>query len=592
MSLTLALNAAVSGLQVNQAALQVTSNNITNANTPGYTRKIASQEALSIGGIGTGVKAGAVNRQIDSYLDKQVRTASSDLASLTAQSGYFEQMQALFGSPGSNSSVSASLDQFETALQALAVTPDDPTLRSQVVAKGVIVARQLNDMSSGVQDLRLQADREIAGSIGIINQQLTKIASLNDEISRLTALHQSTAELEDQRDGALNKLSEQMDVSTFARDTGEIVVLNHAGTVMVDGDPSLLSYTPAASMQAASAYPGSLQPIMLGGVDITQDFRSGRIAGLLNLRDNTLPDLGAQTSELALGLRDQVNRAHNEGSGLPAAATLTGSRPQTAATAAPFTGPLQIALVNSDGSQAFTATIDTADVSPPNAANFAAAIKAAGVAAGFPAAWDASESGGVVTIAGAGYGIALSGGTVVDPDPVSGGTKSVSDFLHLNDFFVATNSTGGDVAAVIAVRSDIAANPNLMARGTLRLDTRTGTWGLSSGDGSVAQGLAAALSGATDFPAAGGMAAMQRTLADYGAAILSKNATDAQNLTSSLGSKQALFDQLQLRSSSISGVNIDEEMASLITLQNAYSASARLVNTVSDMLDTLMNIGR
>ncbi|MBX6323153.1 MAG: flagellar hook-associated protein FlgK, partial [Rhodospirillaceae bacterium] len=362
MSLTLALNTALSGLQVNQAAIQITSNNITNANTPGYTRKVAQLGTVVLGNNGAGVSLDNIGRLVDTYLNNEVRSSSSELASLKVQDGYQDQVQALFGSPGSNSSVSSFLDQFESALQALSAAADDPTLRSQAVSAAVTLARNLNQMSQGVQGLRLQADRDVAGSVAIVNDQLEAISNLNAEISRLKGLGQPTSELEDQRDLALSKLSEQMDISTFTRPSGEIVVLNSAGRVLVDGPAHKLSYTPAASMSAGSVYdpnavpPGSLQGIMLDGLDITKDFRSGRIAGLLELRDSTLPTLGAEVSQLALTLRDAVNRVHNDGTGMPAATTLTSSRAQTAA-AASLSGTLRVTLVNADGTQAYTAVV-------------------------------------------------------------------------------------------------------------------------------------------------------------------------------------------------------------------------------------------
>src|SRR3954469_2645748 len=98
MSLTLALNTALSGLQVAQSAIQVTSNNITNANTPGYSRKIANLETVVLGNTGAGVNMASVTRQVDNYLAREARSSSSDLTSLTTQNSYYEQMQSLFGS--------------------------------------------------------------------------------------------------------------------------------------------------------------------------------------------------------------------------------------------------------------------------------------------------------------------------------------------------------------------------------------------------------------------------------------------------------------------------------------------------------------
>jgi flagellar hook-associated protein 1 FlgK len=584
MSLTLALNSAVAGLQVNQASIQVTSNNVANANTPGYTRKVASQEQVRLGGVGAGVKLSNVGRQVDTYLTKELRTALGQLGDLKVQSIYYERLETLFGAPGSNSSLSASLDRFGQAVQAIAAAPEDPTLRSQVVAQGVSLSLQISQAAASVQQLRQQADADISAAIEIVNTELGTIQKLNVEIARMKALDQGTAELEDQRDAALKRLSEQMDVSTFTRESGEMVIMNRAGRVMLDGSAELLSHNAVSNMQADLVYPGGVDGITLNGVDVTAEFRSGRIAGLIEMRDNTLPNLAAETNQLATSLRDAVNRVHNEGSGLPAAGTLTGSRAQTG-TAASLTGTVRITLVNADGTQAFTAVVPAPGTL--DAAGFAAAINTA--LAGFGGS-SASESGGVVTIDGAGYGVVLSGGTV---DPGGGApATNVSDFLHLNDFFVGDNPTGSDYASVMSVRSDIVANPNLLSRGELRLDALSGNYYLSAGDDAVVQRLAETMTGTVAFPAAGAMAAVTQGFSAYAASILAKTASDQASIDTQLGSKQAVTDELQFRADSASGVNLDEEMANLVTLQNAYAASARLITTVTEMFDMLMSIGR
>src|SRR5690606_16116939 len=164
-------------------------------------------------------------------------------------------------------------------------------------------------------------------------------------------------------------------------------------------------------------------------------------------------------------VRDEINAIHNEGSGHPAATTLTSSRAQTA-TAASLTGTVRITLVNPDGSQAYTAVVPAPGTL--DAAGFAAAINAA--LGGFGGA-SASATGGVVTINGAGLGVVITGGTV---DPGGGlPVTSVSDFLHLNDLFVGDDPLGLDNAAVLQVRSDIVADPERLSRGSLQFDAVT-----------------------------------------------------------------------------------------------------------------------
>jgi len=586
MSLTIALHNALTGLQTNQAALQVTSNNIANANTAGFTRKIVDQQHIVLEGQGAGVDLTAIRRHVDEFLVTELRASTSSLAGMQAQDSVLQRVQNMFGSPSSDTSIGAAISRFATDLAALAASPETASLRLTVVAAGEALAQQLNAMSLEVQQLRFEADQKIAAAATIVNDQLSAIDELNGQISRGKANNQPTADLEDQRDIALGKLAEQIGIRTFTRDNGEVVVFTGTGRVLLDQTFQPLSHAPVSSMTAGFAYPGVVTGIMSGGVDITGDLLSGRIGALVDLRDDTLPELTAEISRLAQTLRDEVNRVHNEGSGRPAPTTLTGSRAQ-AGTAALLAGTVRITLVNADGTQAFTGVV--AAPGALDAAGFATEINV--VLAGFGVGASANAAGGVVTINGGGtYGVVLSGGTIT---PGGGApVTNLSDFLHLNDFFVGDDPAGADHAAVIAVRSDIVSNPHRVSRGQLRLDPVAGTYYLSAGDNTVIQRLATKFNEQLVFAAAGNLPQTGATLADYGATILALVSSDYATLSDQLARKQALFDELDFRSRSISGVNMDEELANMVVLQNAYAASARIITTAAEMFDVLTAMGR
>ncbi len=584
MSLNVSLFNALTGLQTNQSALQVTSNNVTNANTPGYTRKSAQQESIVIGGSGAGVKLSNVTRLVDDFLVKQLRSASSEVGNYKAQNDFLQYVQDLFGSLNSQSSIGASISNFAAKSESLAATPESASARASVVSAADAVARQLNSMSREIQQLRSQADQEISKSVDIVNQQLGEIDRLNGEIARNKVQGQPTGDLEDKRDLAVNKLTEQIDVNYFTRSTGELVIFTRNGRTLLSGDPLMVSHAPVAATSAATVYPGGIDGIMVGSYDITNEIGSGRLAALVQMRDSNLPALTAEISTLAATLRDEMNRIHNDGSGFPAATTLTGSRAQTG-TAVSLTGTVEITLLNADGTQAYTATV--AAPGTLDAAGFATEINTA--LAGFGGSL-ATESGGVVSINGGGtYGVVISGG-VVDP---GGGqqTTSVSDFLHLNDFFVGDDPTGTDYAATLAVRGDILSDPARMSRGVLRLDAVSGEYYVSPGDNEIAQRLAARFQDQISFGQAGELTSISTTFAGYGAEILSVATARYNRAQDSLDFQTTVAQDLDYRASSMSGVNVDEEMSNLVLYQNAYAASARLVTVVSDMYDVLLQMG-
>lgn len=584
MSLNIALQNAVTGLQTNQAAMQVTSNNVTNANTVGYTRKIVNQSHIVIGAQGAGVELESVQRYVDEHLNKQVRSTKSTLGSLGVSETYYQRIQDMFGTLASNSSIGAAITDLGKEFEALAANPESASQMQVSVAQAVAVAQELNSMSRDIQQLRFEADKEIAAAVDIVNDQLAQIDELNAEIARNKVMGVPTGDLEDKRDIALSKIAEQIDINYFERSTGEMVIFTLSGRTLLNSDPVTLSHTPVSSMSASFTYPGIVDGIDVNGADITGEIRSGRLAALIEMRDTALPNLTAEINNLAVSLRDEINRVHNQGSGLPAATTLTSSRAQTG-TAASLAGTVQITLLNADGTEAYTATV--AAPGTLDAAGFATAIDAA--LAGFGGS-SASEAGGVVTIDGAGYGVAISGGTV---DPGGGlPVTNVSDFLHLNDLFVGEDPLGLDNAAVLSVRSDIVADPALLSRGAVQYDALTTTYYVSSGDNSVAQALAAKFNERQSFAAAGGLPTTSETFAGYGSAILSLVSANGNTVSDRITYETAVANELEYRATSLSGVNMDEEMSNLILYQNAYAASARIVTVVNEMFQTLDNMAR
>ena len=147
------------------------------------------------------------------------------------------------------------------------------------------VASQLRDTSKGIQELRSGADQAIASSVEDVNEQLKTIASLNSQIKQAAAVGQPTGDLEDQRNTALQEVASRMDVSYFLSSTGDMQVYTTSGQALVDGSVHLLSHTASASVTASTTYDpastGGLGGIMLNGVDVTSQIKSGDIGALI-----------------------------------------------------------------------------------------------------------------------------------------------------------------------------------------------------------------------------------------------------------------------------------------------------------------------
>jgi flagellar hook-associated protein 1 FlgK len=159
--------------------------------------------------------------------------------------------------------------------------------------------------------------------------------------------------------------------------------------------------------------------------------------------------------------------------------------------------------------------------------------------------------------------------------------------VNFSSFFGVGSHFGADRASNFAVRGDIAANPALLSLGQVNAG---GTPALTVGDTRGSLALQALAQKTVKIPAAGGTAAANTTLNTYAAQILAGVGQAAAQVQTQSNDQQALQTELQSRSNSVSGVNLDEELANMVTFQNAYNASARIITTAQQLFTTLMQM--
>lgn len=596
MSLSFALSNALSGLQANQAALSVISSNVSNANTEGYTRKVIQQTSVVLNDQGAGVNIDSVVRRVDDRLQLELRETISSQRQLAVLERFYASTQNLFGSLSDDSALSADVDVLAGAITNLSASPESNSLRGVVIDDANALAREVSSLAMNVQELRLDADREITRIVGLINEQLDNIVELNEKIAQNVASNQPTAEFEDKRDMAINEIAQYLDINYFTRTTGEVVVYLDSGLPIVDSAPRYLSHNSVSAMGATVTHAGnSIDGIDSGGVDITNQIQRGELAALIEMRDVTLPRMQESLDRFAEKLRDEINLAHNQGSGLPPANTLTGTRSFAAPATdnVTLTSAVRIAVTDANGTvvdffdlAAGTYTID--DIRDQINANIGTNATATTAANG-PLAISADNAANGIAI------VDLGAQTVTD-----NGTSSTyggfSYFFGLNDFFVTPGNVTNDaitgIAQGLSVRSDLNQATGNLSRGSLSSDPAlaVGDLGIAQGDNSVADAMAAAFGQNFTFAAAGDVPQITSTLSGYAAEILGVNAIQAARNTDDLEFETSLEEQLSLRFQAQVGVNVDEEMANLILYQNAYAASARVITTTQEMFDDLQRI--
>ena len=610
MSLSGSLFNAVSGLQTAQRQINVTSGNVSNSNVEGYSRKTAPAITAMTAGQNSGVDLGAVRREVNAYLDSEVLRADTQLGALDVKTEFMQRLTQLFGTLENDSTLANGLNDLSAAMEQLAIEPNSASVRNDVVEAADSLVRRLNDFATETKDLRVEADRQIAQGVQEVNGALDRIGELNDEISKATALGRPTGELEDERDRQLGRLSQWMDISTFSRDNGEIVVMGSTSqggaSTLVDSRAVQFDYDNANQL-GATAEPGRY-PEAVDDPDTTLDSSTGgKLGALFDLRDSTLTDFHRDIDRLAQSVRDRVNAAHNQGTfANEGVDQMTGSTMTTGETAdiavtSRDSDPATITFSAVDASGAVTDsfTVDfsgftgttTADlVTHMNTYTDVAGDQLASV--GVNASLNGSDQ---LTFTGTGDFTLDTNNTQVSGDFAGGSPKSLSHYYGMNNLFETPGRTVDpddgswdltNTAQDLRLRSDIAADPALLSRG--RASATVGDQAVADGDNATANALAAAFETGGDIGRGGKLPAIQDVkLADYAGDLLSYYATSTQRTETARDFQETMRDELKFRADSESGVNIDEELSNMITFEQAYNASARVISTVQQMFDTL-----
>ncbi|MGC2855646.1 flagellar hook-associated protein FlgK [Novispirillum sp. DQ9] len=624
MSLLGALNSAVTGLKVNQLAVDVTSRNVANAGTEGYTRKISPRENMIVGSNGAGVRANATTRQVNFHLQERLRVEQSRFAKLDVQSDYLRQVDQMFGSADQEGSISYAINDLAIALGALVDTPENAGVRAAVISQADTIARQLNQMSGTIQNLRSQAEQSIAAAVDDVNDALKAIEDLNREIANRKTAGQSTADLEDRRDVHLATVAHNLDIRTIERSDGSLAVFTNGGYTLVSDKASRLEFDNRHLLSAEDLYSdtaeergvGTLTLVSPGGTraDLLKSSppREGKIAGLLDMRDNALVEAQNQLDELAhslaVSLSDDVTdiTAENYTFALPAPPadgdrlaltyqTSGGSRTVTAYFVEP---PITASMADRVPDPDNTVFVDRTAADPAAALIAALGTLSPAVPTGATGVIESAAAGEVSVPAGSRNLIKGLSYHSLTTDSATG--PALNLFRDGNPLVGApkdyTAAVGDDTYVRRGYAARISVNTDLTNDNT-RLVTYVQDDGTETalGDTTRASLLLDRLTTYTmtfsrDTALGGQSTAYKGTVLDMSRALTSYQGMQAA-ATKAQATDQATRTQLlEERFQSQSGVNVDDEMAQLIMLQSSYAACAKVVRTVDAMFESLLSL--
>jgi len=234
MDLIHALGTALSGINAAQANLGIVAGNVANAQTPGYVARSAAQIATTSGDGSESVRIASINRLLDGFVQAQLRTETAGGAYADVQAKFYQQLQQVYGQPGTDASLDGVFNKFTTAVQALATTPSSASVQAATINAAQALVQQLNSATLSIQGLRTQADQGIADDVQKVNQALKQIADINQHVAGTNANDSAAAALEDQRDQAIDQIASLLDIRVSLGSDNQVSICNHLRHVAAD----------------------------------------------------------------------------------------------------------------------------------------------------------------------------------------------------------------------------------------------------------------------------------------------------------------------------------------------------------------------
>jgi flagellar hook-associated protein 1 FlgK len=565
MTLFSTIQLSANALTAAQLGLQVTSNNIANANTPGYLRQRLIQSPAipqRYGNLvlGLGVEVDAIVQVTDRFLQERLRSAESDVARGEMQTDVYAQLEAIFGEL-SDTDLSTSLTEFFGSIHEILNQPESTSVRNLAVLQGRTLTEDFRRLFQLVQDVRKDVDSRVVAAADEINGLLATIADLNEQIVIDEGGDVSDSDavgLRDRRAAALSDLAKLIDIRTAEQPAGDVAVYS-GGDFLVFAN-TFRAVTTATSVDRRL----TVHDIRIAETDAPVPTSSGKVAGLYAARDEVLGGALDDLDALAQALIFEFNKVYSGGQGLVGHTDLSAqfavsdialALDAAGLDFAPTSGVFEVHTHNAQ-----TGLRETTDIvidlnslgTDTTLADLAAALDAID---GISATIDAQRR------------LQITSDSPAIDFAFGDDTSGVLAALGIGTFFT------GSHAYDMGIHQDVRDNPAKFAASLNGVGEDT----------QVAGRLANLLS--TPLASQG-----NRSLAAIYDEMTSDIAQGAAATRSATEGFRTFQRTLEAQHLGISGVNLDEEAVRMITYQRAFQASARVIQTIGEMLDVLVNL--
>ena len=637
------LNIGATGLQVANINLQVTGNNIANANTPGYSRQEAVQTEniplyAGVGYLGQGANVTTVKRIYDQFLTAQVQSGQAATSSADQLNSLVSGLSQYMSD--SNSGLSSALTSFFNGADGLTSNPSSTTARQVFLNAAAGLQSRFNSIAGQLNALSNQVNTQVQTQISSVNSVAQQIAGLNDQISKAEAsTGQPANDLRDQRDQLVQTLNKSIKASVVQTGDGQYNIYVGNGQALVQGNQSYQLTAVPSQYDPTQLSVGYKSPAGTVNIDDSQ-LGGGALGGLLDFRRNTLLPAQNSLGKLAAAVSADVNAQNSLG---------MDANGKMGTNLFSVAGPTVAASSNNTGSATVTASITNAN-------------------AGQGYDYQIKYQGGAYTVSH--YPDGSASVTVTSwPTTIDGVTMNLSGTMNSGDSFLVrptanaassmqtlttdyhnvaaatpvvlnqgSNNTGSATGSSIGVDSTYAGSPltspvnltyssavggslsgfpgsvtvnvngtNTTYSGGTAPDTQGATYSFNGVQmtlsGTPANNDTFAISANTANSTDGGNASAlaklrNATLLDGGTTsigsswnnLVTKVGVQANTASSNLTSQKALLASSTQQQQSVSGVSLDEEAMKLMKYQQAYQASAKVMQTANTLFGSLLSI--
>ena len=303
MRLDATLTQASAGLDSVQKRLAAVAQNVANANTPGYVRQTVAVESLAAGGDGYGVRTGVAARSVDTVLQGNLFAVGGQAAGGQLKQQALAAVDEAAGVVGSGQDLAGLVGGLRDAFSTLASDPANETQQRAVLNAADALARGINGLGLAVQQQRQVAQNGVVEDVGRANTALRTIGDLSDRIIQARSRGESTADLEDKRDAAMQAVAQLTGAAFLPQPNGDVLAVS-GGTVLrthpSQGVPDAGPLSIGDAALAPDTPPGVVPVLLVDGV--ARPVSGGRIGAALELRDTVLPGLQSGLDRFAQGL--------------------------------------------------------------------------------------------------------------------------------------------------------------------------------------------------------------------------------------------------------------------------------------------------